>query len=134
MALYQVLFDKWQQARLQRIELEATALNTYVSDVQMIGKNAGRDVTDEDVIQVLKKHEKGVIETLKALKEADHRIPRYKMELALIGELLPRQLTQAETLKIIADNAFLTIKDAMAYFKFHYAGRFDGKLVSGAFR
>ncbi len=134
--IYATLHEKWKQARLQRLELVATLYSTYASDIQMIGKDAGREVTDADAIAVLKKHLKGVEETIGIINQSVSRtnLPPLMLERDLITELLPKQLDESTIRSVIRDNGLTSIKDAVAYFKHHYPGQYDGKLVSGVFR
>lgn len=133
-AILEKIRAKHLSSRQQRLALVVETLTPLLSDIVMVGKNAGREVTDEDAVAVLKKHLKGVEETIKVLPAGDPRQNPLALERDLINEFLPAQLDLSAIRTIIAQNMLTSMKDAQAYFKHHYAGRYDGKLVAGAFR
>lgn len=136
-AIFNKIKAEWLEARKGRLELKSSVLNTVVSDISLIGKNEARETTDEDCIAVVKKHLKGVDETIRIINNgtpSTRSMESLVFERDVLTAVLPSQLGPDETRKIIEQNQITTIKDAMAFFKHHYAGRFDGKLVSGYFR
>jgi len=132
-ALYNHIRAEWVAARQGRIELKATALGTIISDLDRIAKDEQREVRDSDVFNLALKYIKGINETLDALLKnapSDVRIPRIQFEKTIYQELLPSQLTPDEIKKIIQQNHLTGVKDIMTYFKHHYVGRYDGKVLS----
>ena len=54
-------------ARKARDSFTASSLTTLIGEAEMVGKNAGREVTDAEVVAVLKKFVKNIDETTTVL-------------------------------------------------------------------
>lgn len=123
-------------ARKDRRTDKVATLGPVIADIERIGKDEQRDITNEDSIAVIRKHLKGVIENGRLADEGHNALALIasREEQALLEYFLPAQLTSVEVSKIIQQNQLTSMKDAMPYFKHHYPGRFDGNLISKAFR
>jgi uncharacterized protein YqeY len=124
------------QARKLRESLKATLLTTLISEAEVIGKNDGnREVTDAEVVAVVKKFVKGIDETLSFLVKASITDERYKTVAAeryILDKYLPVQLT-IEELKVLiigADLADTSKGSIMKYLKENFAGQYDGKVAA----
>lgn len=115
---------------------KAVLLSTLISEIEMIGKNARREILDNDSITCLNKFKKGVVDTLELLKKGAISYPERRteleLELNLYNSYLPKSLTEAELeliiLKMVSEG--LNMKDIMSKLKLEYAGQYDGKLAS----
>lgn len=122
----------------RRLDKVAT-LGPVIGDIERIAKDEMRDITNEDSIAVIRKHLKGINELLSLAEnsptsEIAQRKAIFLEEKGLLEYFLPQQLTSDEVRRIVNQNQLTSMKDAMPYFKHHYAGRFDGNLISKAFR
>ena len=66
MSLIQTIKTAQVAARKAR-DPSASLLTTLIGEAEMVGKNAGREVTDQEVVATIKKFIKGIDETLKAV-------------------------------------------------------------------
>lgn len=125
------------QARKDRDSLKATLLTTLIGEASAIGKNDGnRDVTDAEVVAVIKKFIKGIDETLVYLGDnAPLQSKVVASEKGMLEVYLPKQLNAAQ-LKLIVDTlndyagVGLSKKFIMQFLKENHAGQYDGKLAS----
>lgn len=126
-------------ARKLRNQVATGALTTLIGDAEMVGKNAGREVTDAEVVAVLKKFMKNVEETLKALPVNDVRTSTLLEEMRIYESFLPSQMTEAELTtsvkEIIADMKSRTASPiqmgmVMGALKLGFEGQYDGKMAS----
>jgi uncharacterized protein YqeY len=143
------LLDKIKAATLSARKAhdtnKALPLITLVSDATMIGKNAGREVTDIEVVEVIKKFINNVNITLASCTLADGTLPvanqnieKCLFEKALFEQFLPEQLDEPTLINIIAciisdiraSGQVAGMGDIMKALKTSYAGKYDGKLAS----
>jgi uncharacterized protein YqeY len=113
-------------------------LSVIKGEIQTIEKNTGVDnMSDEDVLKILKK-------TVKSLKETNASYPSAQTaeELFIAEAYLPTQMSEEEV-KVAVDEIItsmgttLTVKEmgkVMGQFNSKYAGLADGKLVSQAIK
>lgn len=130
------------QARKLRDSTRASLLTTLLSEAQAVGKNAGRETTDEETIQVIKKFVKNAEQTSRdALASIQTNkmdvIQRASDEVKILSEYLPKQLTEDEIKVIIHGLKNPTdqimgadMKSIMSYFKNMYPGQYDGAVVA----
>lgn len=146
-------------ARKTNDKVASGALSALLSEASMVGKNAGnRASNDEEVVATIKKFIKNAELTSAALDDKFEKrmgfpkndsktrileeanrlfmeeiVPQMRAierEISILNDYLPSQLEEATIRGIIAESAFSTMGDVMKYFKEHYTGRYDGKLVS----
>lgn len=109
-------------------------LSVIKGEIQTIEKNTGvENMSDEDVIKILKK-------TSKSLKETNASFPSAQTaeELFIVESYLPRQMSESEVRSavdqiIVSMGEEVTMKEmgkVMGQFNSKYAGLADGKLVS----
>ena len=104
---------------------------TLLSEIQMVGKNAGHETTDEEAIKVLKRFKANAEQmvVLGVESAAD--------ELVIIEEFLPQMLTEDELTTIIgiyvgelAERNMKAMGAIMARLRVDYPGCYDGTLAS----
>lgn len=95
------------------------------------------ELDDTGVLEILSKEYKKRQETLNELGDREDIIAKYKAEMAIIEQYLPKQLTESEILEIvnetIAEVGAVSIRDMgklMQALQPKIKGRADGKLVN----
>ena len=124
-------------ARKNKEALKATLLTTLFSEVQMKGKNAGHETTDDEATQVIQKFLKGVNETISYLDRAGgdnaEALATARAEKEILEAYLPKMATEDE---IKAEVAALKAAGAanigaiMKGLKDKFGSTRDGKLAS----
>ena len=124
-------------ARKNKEALKATLLTTLFSEVQMKGKNAGRETTDDEATQVIQKFLKGVNETISYLDCAGgdnaEALATARAEKEILEAYLPKMATEdeikAEVASLKAAGA-ANIGAIMKGLKDKFGSTLDGKLAS----
>ena len=123
-------------ARKSRNAAAAATLTTLIGEAEMVGKNAGRAPTNEEVVATVKKFIKNVDATLEVLVPGPTR-DTYLAEKQLLETFQPKQMGEEEltaVIKGIAEEVGATSpKDmgkVMGALKLAYDGQYDGKLAS----
>jgi len=99
MSILQAIKNASLEARKRRDSDAASALVTLYSEAAMKGKNAGgRESTDEETIEVVKKFIKNVDDFLsaKSFAHSDPTAVKLLNEKALYTAFLPKQMDEAE--------------------------------------
>lgn len=107
---------------------EASLYTTLLGEAAMVGKNAGRDTTDDEVVAVVKKFIKNVDETIKALTDRNQDAQQFISERAILEQFLPAQLSDSALREIAG--GFDSMPAFMKHLKENFAGQYDGKLAS----
>lgn len=146
-----------KQARLKKDKFRAGVLTTLMAEVQIVGKNALRETTDEEAIKVVTKFLKNLKEAFKAYtgKEMENyetihidnvdestEVLQKRMDMVdeadIYNEFMPKQMTEAELTKavqdFIGDNPNTIMGQVMQHLKAEYSGTYDGKMASGIVR
>lgn len=95
-------------------------------------KASGKELTDEDMYQVISKTQKELTDEADLFKKAG-RLEKYNELIAqkdYIGSFLPSQLSESEIKEIIESLSDKSIPSVMKYFKANYQGKCDMKLVN----
>lgn len=95
-------------------------------------KASGKELTDEDMYQVISKTQKELTDEADLFKKAG-RLEKYNELIAqkdYIGSFLPSQLSENEIKEIIESLSDKSIPSVMKYFKANYQGKCDMKLVN----
>lgn len=134
MSLINKIKEDQVEARKQRLTAKASLLTTLLGEASIVGKNAGRETTDEEVVAVVKKFVKNIDECLNVETNSE-KIAALTIEKAHLNHYLPVQITEEQMLEIIkrirADKGSkLEMKDVMQAFKAQFAGMYDGKVLS----
>jgi uncharacterized protein YqeY len=127
-------------ARKAKDGLKATLLTTLIGELTAIGKNDGnREVTDADVVKLVKKFLDGVNETIALMKDvsnADGSADRYVNLLKEQGYLtvyMPQQMDEAKLTEVLTElvtECGPNLGKLMGLLKARYAGQYDGGMAS----
>jgi len=140
MTLFEKIKADQLAARKARNGVEATLLTTLIGELTAIGKNDGnREVTDADVVKLVKKFLDGVNETIKLMTDAtnvDGSADRYVnllKEQMYLTAYMPQQMTEIEltvAVKAIVAEVGSNMGKVMAALKAAHAGKYDGAMAS----
>jgi uncharacterized protein YqeY len=118
--------------------LSATLLTTLIGELTAIGKNDGnREVTDADVVKLVKKFLDGINESIKYMEAAKNveALVMLRGEAAILAPYMPQQMD--EYVLTIAVRAILNelgvganMGQVMAALKAKHAGKYDGGMAS----
>jgi len=103
-------------------------LQTLIGELNTQEKN-NVVIDDAYVIKLVKIFIKNNQETLKNAK-SEEMIERLEFENEFMETYLPHMLTEDEVKSIIQDKSLNDLAFGMKYFKQHYNGQYDGKMVS----
>ena len=129
-------------ARKARESLKATLLTTLIGELTAVGKNDGnREVTDADVVKLVKKFLDGVNETIKLMPDAanvDSSADRYVnllKEQSYLTVYMPQQMDEYAltiVVRMILNElgAGASMGQVMAALKTKHAGKYDGGMAS----
>ncbi len=135
MTLFERIKADQLAARKSHNGLASSLLTTLIGEAAAIGKNAGnREVTDAEVVALVKKFVKGMDETLGYLGNRNAEATAVVLaEKDILAKYLPLQLTELAlrhaVTSIIATEGKVMGK-VMAALKARYDGQYDGKLAS----
>ena len=135
MSLLQTIKSDSLAARKSRNTAAATALTTLMGELETFGKNAGREVTDADVVAFIKKTIKNLDETIRvASAHGNHTTAeRLNDELKLFEKYLPKQLSGDELEDLIDTliaGGLTSVGDVMKALKTNHNGTYDGGTAS----
>lgn len=124
MLLQQIKVDQLA-ARITKDSIKTALLTTLIGDAEMVGKNASRATTDDEVVAVIKKFLKNNLEFQKHVTNDN-----LTTEQLILESYLPKQLTTDELIEIITNNFGDELKSKkgaiMKFLKENYAGLYDG--------
>ncbi len=145
MSLLEHITTEYKLAMKHKLQSKKMILNMVLAEAKKKKIDTREEVTDDDIVKIVKKEEKAVREALGFLKQAgisDERVDEEKAKLAVLEEYLPVMMSQEHTeqvvqetiekLNIQVDNTqdiqsqkgkimWLIMKD--------YKGQIDGQLV-----
>ena len=134
--LEQIKKDQFE-ARKNKESLKATLLTTLFSEASMKGKNAGRDTTDEETVQVIQKFLKGINETIGYLEkggsESDEALATVVAEKAILEAYLPKMVSADELEQVVGGlvaSGLNNMGAVMKALKEKFGSSLDGKLAS----
>lgn len=128
--LLQKIKEDCLAARKEKDTIKSLLLSTVVSDVEMIGKNAKREVADDDVVVVVKKFMKGINEILTTTFGDHSKTIREKEILTSYLPVAPSEAELSERIDTILFHGANTVGWVMKDLKFVYGSSLDGKLAS----
>lgn len=128
MSLYQKIKDDLVEYRKNHAKDQTKLLQTLVGELNTKEKSNVK-IDDSYVAKLIKVFVNNINETLKHATSQD-TIDKLKAEAELLNSYLPKLLSEDEVKRIIADNALTDVPTGMKYFKEHYNGLYDGKMVS----
>lgn len=131
------LLDDLKTAMRDKDTLKKELLQICRAAVLQVEVDQRIEMDDAGVLDILSKEYKKRQETLKDLGDREDIIAKYKAEMAIIEQYLPKQLTESEILKIvnetIAEVGAVSVRDMgklMQALQPKIKGRADGKLVN----
>jgi uncharacterized protein YqeY len=140
MTLFTQIKSDQLAARKARESLKATLLTTLIGELTAVGKNDGnREVTDTDVVKLVKKFLDGVNETIKIMPDAsnvDGSADRYVNllhEQSILTAYMPQQMDEYAltiALRIIINDVGANLGKVMAELKKRHAGQYDGQMAA----
>ena len=139
MTLQNRLQQDMQAAIRERDELRRDTLRMVVAAAYNAQKQAGRDLTDDEVLTVLAREVKTRRESVEAFTTGDRPAAAAKeqAEIAIISAYLPEQLGADELARLVAqavdESGATSVRDVgkvMAVLMPRVKGRADGKQVS----
>lgn len=122
------------EARKARNAPLASLLTTLLGEAQIIGKNAGRETTDDEVVEKVKAFIKNINFSLEKVPEGDAR-NQLVFEKNILERYLPEQITEERMFEIIKatrelKGSKIEMKEIMNLFKNRFPGQYDGKVLS----
>ena len=135
MSLFNQIKQDQLAARKVHNSLAAALLTTLIGEAAAIGKNNGnREVTDEEVVALVKKFIKGMNDTLGYLGDTNPDATHTMIiEKGIISEYLPKQMNEATLTEVLAELVTETgpnLGKLMGLLKARYAGQYDGSMAS----
>lgn len=136
MSLYNTLV---QDALSRKAIVPNKIITTYIADIESTELKQS-DYPDSVSVAVLKKHKKGVEETLGLLDNGDTRRQDYELELKYLESLLPAAITGEEVVNAVkqlsTDNSKDLSKKNFGFFmkelRAIFSDRFDGNIAKNA--
>lgn len=116
------------EARKNRDEVRSSLFVTLTSDIEMIGKNGNRVVTDTDCIATIKKYLKGIAEILKVRPDDERAL----LEKSFLEDFLPKQLSEDELTAIMQSfsESAKNMGEMLKLLKASHDGQYDGATAS----
>lgn len=140
MTLFNQIKSDQLAARKAKDGLKATLLTTLIGELTAIGKNDGnREVTDADVVKLVKKFLDGVNETIALMTDfsnKDGNADRYVnllKEQCYLTNYMPQQMDEAKLTDLLSElvkEVGPNLGKLMGLLKERYAGQYDGKIAS----
>ena len=127
MTLMEQIKAKQIQARKSG-SIEASLLTTLLGEAAMVGKNAGRETNDAEVVAVVKKFVKNIDETVTALTSRGQDAATFMAERTVLEQFLPIQLSENALIEVAKCQP--NMPAFMKHLKENFAGKYDGKLAS----
>jgi uncharacterized protein YqeY len=127
MTLMEQIKAKQIQARKSG-SIEASLLTTLLGEAAMVGKNAGRETNDAEVVAVVKKFVKNIDETVTALTSRGQDAATFVAERDVLEQFLPVQLSENALIEVAKCQP--NMPAFMKHLKENFAGKYDGKLAS----
>lgn len=122
-------------ARKAKNSSEATLLTTLLAESVIVGKNQGRESSEEEVMAVVKKFLKN---NAQYIHDIGSTKPDLKLQLeteqTILSRYVPVQLSENELTVIVKDiittTQTLNMGEIMKAVKASYDGKYDGKMLS----
>ena len=136
MSLLEQIKKDQLEARKNKEALKATLLTTLFSEAAMKGKNANRETTDEETVQVIQKFLKGVNETIGYLEKGGDNaeaLATVHAEKTILEAYLPKMASSNEIraeVAVLKSAGAANIGAIMKGLKDKFGSALDGKLAS----
>lgn len=129
-------FKKEKIEAMKNHDKEAvSALNVIITKIMNLTiekRSAGEEVKEEDIVKIIQKAEKELIEEKEGFEKAgrEDNVKSLTLQIEIIKKYLPAMLSEKEISDVIATLEDKSIPSVMKHFKQNYAGKVDMKLVS----
>lgn len=143
MTLIEQIKSKNLEARKAKLAAVVGVLTPLIGEAEMVGKNANREVTDAEVVQMIKKFIKNLDETIRVLGDNDPRTLAAMGEKHTLEQFLPKQMDAdhlAATVRAIviglkmAQAPKIDMGAVMKALKERFDGQYDGKVASAVIK
>ncbi|MCU1492211.1 MAG: hypothetical protein JWM85_3616 [Acidimicrobiaceae bacterium] len=140
MSLLDTLKADLLNARKLKSAGAVAVLSTFLGDLETNSKKTGKPIEDDEIVALAKNRvstTKDMAELIAKTDAAAALVPQ--AEILFYERYIPPQLsdedirTQIALLKVTVAAEF-SLKKVQSYFKTHFAGRYDGKLVASVFK
>ena len=103
MAIKDKIMEDYKQAMRQKDELKKNILNYIISQIRYKRIELGRDLTDEEVVQVIKKEIKARKEAYDLyVKSGNEKVAQDEAEaIKILESYLPKQLSEEELVELV---------------------------------
>lgn len=135
-----MLIEQLKKERIEAMKAKDEIKKNLLGCVISEASKESKEPTDEKIQATIKKFIKNAEQVLieSARYGALTKVGHTQNEIKILESYLPKQLTEREIIAIItalqadavATEDTLEMKHIMGYFKSHYAGQYDGALVS----
>lgn len=129
-------FKKEKIDAMKAHDKDATsALNLIITKIMSLTiekRSVGEEVTEADIVAILKKSEKELIEEKEGFEKAgrSENVLSLENQIKVIKKYLPEMLSAEKIKEIIGGLEDKTLPSIMKFFKINYNGKVDMKLVS----
>lgn len=137
-----MLYDDFRKEKMVALKSKDKVKNKVItnilSDLTYIKKELQQEPTEADSIKVVSKQIKQLKETMELSKDRPDALEEMKIELAILEQYMPEQMSEADIekaiqnlltnkgIEAIAKNKGIIMKESMAAL----AGKADGKTIS----
>ena len=132
MTLFAKIKEHQLIARKAKDSLAATLLTTLIGEVFALAKNDGnREVTDADVVKLVKKFLDGINESIKYMESAknEEALTMLRGEATILAPYMPQQMDEATLTEVLCESG-PNLGKLMSLLKSRYAGEYDGAMAS----
>jgi len=139
MGLLQTLQEEMKQALKAKDTEKLSVIRMLISEIKKVQIDKKKELSDEEIIQVIQKYAKQRKESIKQYRDAGREdlAQKEEKELEIVSKFLPEQLSEEEINKIveqaISETGASSMKDMGKVMKVvmeKVKGRADGSLVS----
>lgn len=136
------IMNAYKQAMLNKNEDRKRVINTLRAEIknkEIELRSSQKELTDADILSLIQKLIKQNKDAIQMFADGGRQdlVEKNEMEISILEEFLPKQLTNDETDNIIKQeiekNSYNSMKDMgkmMGYFKSNYSGQVDMGYVS----
>lgn len=106
MSLLEHITTEYKLAMKHKLQSKKMILNMVLAEAKKKKIDTREEVTDDDIVKIVKKEEKAVREALGFLKQAgisDERVDEEKAKLAVLEEYLPVMMSQEHTEQVVQE-------------------------------
>jgi len=112
-----------------------SALNLVITKLMALiieKRSKGEELVDADVVSIINKAEKELIEEMEGFKKAgrEETVASLEKQIATVHKYLPQLMSEDEIKEVINSLEDKSVPSVMKHFKANYAGKCDMKLVN----